>query len=437
LERFLTELHDFKSEIEERIATYFDFHALRCMAPSAHGPYLVGGGDIAQRRFAEFCEQAGEAFGISLLAVDRAALLNPVDRLFQERLERMAQATVPSGSTGFRDLVPVDVAGPGDDARVEAMTRIRQRLDCLRAERNRRCASLFAELKPRTIEQWPGLSYRAAGEGDTPVVMINALGQGLVYWARLFDALARNRRVVIWEPRGVPSASDFTVEDHVLDLERILDHQAASRCRLVAWCTGPKVALEFCRRRPAAVESMVFLNPSLKGPGLSNELDTAYERTLQQLCELVDRRPDMAAFVRNALRDSIRRRAEADESNFPVAAVSAMNADLLERVLDPFRSETSTVSYCRQLLDFWSRDAAAAAIPVQLVAAEFDEVVSPAMVKAARDLLPAADYVEIRGATHYCLYDRPEMVAGLIEGFFQRTAAQAAEPNRQLIPAND
>jgi pimeloyl-ACP methyl ester carboxylesterase len=436
LERFLTELHDFKSEIQERIATYFDFHALRCMAPSAHGLHLVGSGDIGQRGFAEFCEQAGEAFGISLLAVDRAALLNPVDRLFQERLDRMAQA-VPSGSTGFRDLVPADVAGPGDEARVAAMTRMRQRLDHLRAERNRRCASLFAELKPRTIEQWPGLSYWAAGEGGSPVVLINALGQGLVYWSRLFDTLARNQRVVIWEPRVVPSESDFTIEDHVLDLERILDHQAASRCRLVAWCTGPKVALEFCRRRPTAVESMVFLNPSLKGPGLSDELDTAYERTLQQLCELVDRRPDMAAFVRNALRDSIRRRAEADESSFPEAAVSAMNADLLERVLDPFRSEASTVSYCRQLLDFWSRDAAATAIPVQLVAAEFDEVVSPAMVKTARDLLGATAYVEIRGATHYCLYDRPEMVAGLIEGFFRRTAAQAAEPNRQLILAND
>jgi pimeloyl-ACP methyl ester carboxylesterase len=458
VERFLTELHDFKSEIEERIATYFDFHALRCLTPAGHGLDLVDADDgasgttkawgmldsadrgflaedSAQRRFAEFCEQAGEAFGISLLAVDRSELLNPVDRLFQERIERIAAAVVSSGPTDSAHLARLD-----RDARVDAMTRMRQRLDSLRAERNRRRASLLAGLKPRTIEQCPGLAYLAAGEGDTPVVLINALGQGLACWARLFDALSRNQRVVIWEPRGVHSGSDFTIEDHVSDLERILDREAASRCRLVAWCTGPKVALELCRRRPTAVESMVFLNPSLKGPGLSNELDTAYERTLQQLCALVSRRPDMAAFVRDALRDSIGRRAEADEANFPVAAVAAMNADLLECVLDPFRTEASTVSYCRQLLDFWSHDAAASAagtaIPVLLVAAEFDDVASPAMAKAARDLTRATDYAEIRGATHYCLYDRPEMVADLIEGFFRRAVARA-EGSRELVLARE
>jgi pimeloyl-ACP methyl ester carboxylesterase len=424
VERFLSELHDFKSEIEERIAAYFDFHALRCLNPAAHGSRHDN--DSAQRSFAEFCEQAGEAFGISLLAVDRGELLTPVDQLFQERIGRIAQAIASSGSTA--------VHGP----RVEA---IRQRLDNLRADRNRRCASLFAELKPHAVAQRPDLSYLAAGEGDTPVVLINALGQGLVYWARLFDALARRQRVVIWEPRGVASASDLTIEDHVTDLERILDHEGASRCRLVAWCTGPKVALELCRRRPTAVESMVFLNPSLKGPGLSDNLDSTYERTLQQLCELVDRRPDMAEFVRNALRDSMAKQMEQDESSFPLAAVSAMNAGLMERVLDPFRSEASTLSYCRQLLDFWSHDAtapaASVAAPVLIVAAEFDEVASPAMAKAARDLMPAADYVEVRGATHYCLYDRPEMVADLIEGFFRRAVVPAIESHREPMLVNE
>jgi pimeloyl-ACP methyl ester carboxylesterase len=186
---------------------------------------------------------------------------------------------------------------------------------------------------------------------------------------------------------------------------------------------------------------MVFLNPSLKGPGLSDNLDSTYERTLQQLCELVDRRPDMAEFVRNALRDSMARQMEQDESSFPLAAVSAMNAGLMERVLDPFRSEASTLSYCRQLLDFWSHDAtapaASVAAPVLIVAAEFDEVASPAMAKAARDLMPAADYVEVRGATHYCLYDRPEMVADLIEGFFRRAVVPAIESHREPMLVNE
>ncbi len=108
--RFLDELHDFKCEMEERISAYFDFHALRCLRPRGDGPLLVDAGETAramvetardpgtrgvaigprwmppESTFEEFCEQAGEAFGIGLLAVDRAEALNPVDRLFHQRI---------------------------------------------------------------------------------------------------------------------------------------------------------------------------------------------------------------------------------------------------------------------------------------------------------------------------------------------------------------
>ena len=463
VEQFLAELHAFKCEIEERIPGYFDFHALRCLSLRGGQPYLAGAEQTARtaveanvasctgdRRFLasaaqnctfeNFCEEAGEAFDLGLLAVDRAELLNPVDRLFDERIDRAAREQVISGANGY-DLLSTHPVRFDREARVRAMADLRRSLYEQRASWRRRCASLFAGLTPRVVEACPALAYFAAGTGDTPVILINALGQRLAYWTRLFEALGQSQRVIIWEPRGVPSSSPFTLEDHCADIERILDCERASRCRLVGWCTGAKVALELCRRRPEAVDSMVFLNPSLKGPGVSGDLDSDYERTLQQLCEMVDRRPATAAFMKTALRDILGQEPEKDESRFPAIAVSAMNADLVEHILDPFRTEATTLSYCRQLLDFWSRDAATLAagihVPVFILAAEFDRVASPAMAQAARDLLPAAEYVEIRGATHYCLYDRPAMVAGLIEDFFHRVQHASPESCMNLGKQSD
>jgi hypothetical protein len=53
------------------------------------------------------------------------------------------------------------------------------------------------------------------------------------------------------------------------------------------------------------------------------------------------------------------------------------------------------------------------------------------MAAATRDLLADTEYVEIRGATHYCLYDRPALVADLIERFFRRVEFASTERCRE------
>ena len=62
-------------------------------------------------------------------------------------------------------------------------------------------------------------------------------------------------------------------------------------------------------------------------------------------------------------------------------------------------------------------------MPVLLIGTEYDQVATPEASAAAATWFPDARYVHIRGATHYCLYDRPEFVAGLLEAFFADSAA--------------
>jgi pimeloyl-ACP methyl ester carboxylesterase len=108
-----------------------------------------------------------------------------------------------------------------------------------------------------------------------------------------------------------------------------------------------------------------------------------------------------------------------------------MNVDLKSFVLAPFRSIETTINYAHQMVDFWTHDVRTKStqvqIPTLLISAEYDAVATPAAANAAAELLPKARHVHIKGATHYCLYDRPKFLAGLLKAFFSNPALTAIE----------
>ncbi len=190
------------------------------------------------------------------------------------------------------------------------------------------------------------------------MVLINALGQGLAYWSRLFDALSLHRRVIVWGATASRRPSDLTLADQVTDLERILDCEGVARCLAVAWCTGPKVALELCRRRPAAGRGDGVSQSVVQGAGRS---PASFDKRLRAHAPATVRAggPPSRHGAHGSQRvcaTASRRGSRPTSPAWAAAAPAAMNADLREHVLDPFRTDSITVAYCRQLLDFWSHD---------------------------------------------------------------------------------
>ena len=104
-------------------------------------------------------------------------------------------------------------------------------------------------LEPITIETPTGrLTYRRGGSFGPPLVLLNALGQGLEPWSRLLSQLSP-RRVLIWEMRGAGGPlHPCLLDQHADDLAAIRQHESAQACHLVGWCTGAKVALRHCLR---------------------------------------------------------------------------------------------------------------------------------------------------------------------------------------------
>lgn len=455
---FLVSLFVYKTEIDERLAEYFDIQALRLTASPDTRINLLGAREAAGLLHAiaeqsleanefyignpedmllkEFCERCGMVYGLSLLSTLDQGKLNAIDQLFQSRISFFRAYLDSPEKFPWQDAwqvagLPEDEARYDEDAQVAVLESV---LEVQRTERDAECERVneLQNLEPKTIDAGGSpLSYYVAGGDGPPVVLLNALAQGMYYWYRLIDRLMRHHKVVFWEPRGtVEPDRPFGLDDQLADLEAIVQEEGFEKFHIVAWCTGPKVAVKFCRKHPDMVPSMVFLNTSFKYAGESEEfgeLGADYEHNLASLCTVLNSQPNMSKSVMQSLQANFEVNPDnvlkiTDGQLFATTVLALMPPELQPHVLAPFQTEGTTLKYARQILDFHAYDATGPArdvqTPVLLLGAEHDKVASPAMSDAVAKMFPRSKYVYVAGATHYCLYNRPDFVAGLIEDFF-------------------
>jgi pimeloyl-ACP methyl ester carboxylesterase len=455
--KFLKTLHAFKAEIEERSPQYFDFHALRCFAPADSALNLIPASVASELlvRIAAIPESAGSnllianpqsislstlcenisiAYGLGLLPAADFGALNAIDRAFHERVKSFYEhfttnLEIPAAEAYRTAGTLPESAKLDEDRLIEILEAIAQCQTQMRAAHEQRVAELPNTLEEKTIlTNNAELTYFAGGSAGPAVVVLNALGQGLEFWYRLINELIESYRVIIWEPRGTVSPQPlFGLRDQVNDLDMLLRNEGIETCHLVGWCTGPKVAVDFYLLRPDAVSSMVFLNGTFKCDGSPEELTTPYEKNLEFLCRRLLQKPSMAASIMKSFQSRTDESETeilqgADPEQVSVKVLSSINANLKPAVLAPFRTEETTSNYAHQLVDFWANDvrpkAASVQVPVLLISSEYDEIVSPAGAEMAAGLFPNAQHVHVAGATHYCVYDRPDLIAELLTKFF-------------------
>ncbi|UUL82302.1 alpha/beta fold hydrolase [Sphingomonas qomolangmaensis] len=444
---FLAVLFDLKTEIEERTGDFFDYHALRCAidrsAPVAilpveraatmiasiadkadGGSFTIAAADTMAGE--DFLDLVGDAYDLSLLGSPAAggAEATSLDTLFDLRLMQFgAQLVAPDRAEAERAwaLAGIDAAdmrfGPSDLTQHIAVARSRQQ----RADWRTSATPLERRHAERDAQR---IAYDRVGDSGPALVFVNALGQGSEAWSRLGRRLAADFRVLGWDLRGLDATDPvMTTADHVADLAAILDAEQVDRAHLVAWCTGPKIAIEFARRFASRTGAMVLLNTTLKGGSTPAALDTAYERNFGSLCDVLARRPAMASSMLASLTANAWGDAEQPIEDAAATVLAMMNADLRDPVLRPFRDEESMLRYAAQLAEFWRLDVRHAAkdidAPVLLVAAEFDRVASVESSLFAGALFAHSQIVQVPGATHYLLYDRADHIAKLINWFIR------------------
>jgi pimeloyl-ACP methyl ester carboxylesterase len=433
-------------EVRARSPEYFEQHALRTSLPrdfallspsgAAAAVIALAAGPpgchrvIARSKTVQpdaghdtIGELIGDAYDIELLFGADPSSLSAVDRLFESRIGSARQSLLAAAAAPG-DATPAEPPDAASTAGIEACLSAwsRHHAASHRSERAR-LAGFPGTDTLHSLSRPDGLQYRVFGDTGPTVIIVNAIGMGLPYWARLVDRLTRDHRIVVWQLRTTTGQGQVaTLDDHVGDIAAIVEEVAEGPVHLIGWCSGPKLCLRYAAAHPDRVASMVFLAGTYGDPSS----ETNYQKRLGTVFELLARSPGMTATVRGMLTDSASVAAGLSEQAGDFAqepeVLARADPGLQPALIAPYRSDESTLAYAKQIRDFWScsldAEARAAASPTLVVSAEFDRIASPKLGLEVAKVLPRARFVEMPGATHYCMYDRPDEVAAMIRDFY-------------------
>lgn len=270
------------------------------------------------------------------------------------------------------------------------------------------------------------LFYEIYGAGDRPpVVLIMGLGMNSDAWARQLPVLAQQRRVLVFDNRGVGRSSKppapYTTAELADDAAGVMDAAGLAEAHIVGISLGGAIAQELVLRHPGRVRS-VCLVATFAG------LDDAMRATADAGAGASTnaRGFDPAGLVR-ALGDGSLR-----------IDPQAMIGFLLPLVFTPAFIErereymaamwAKALSYGLSAEGFAGQVAAAMAHdtqtrlqsirrPTLVVTGTQDRLVPPAQSRLLAAGIPGARLVEIEGATHGLTLERYEELNTILDGW--------------------
>lgn len=374
-------------------------------------------------------ELLGGAYGVDLRLGAAPSALSAVDRLFESRTEA-ARSAFTSARTALTEHVrPADAVSPAELMDLVSAWH-RHHSDTHDAERARLTG--LPAVPQRGVPSGGGTSFQVFGETGPYVVIVNAIAQDPGYWLRFIHLLARDHRVVIWQLKSLREDGQVaTLDDYDRELAAIIDTATEGPVHLIGWCTGPKLCTRYALAHPQRVASMVFLAGNYRPFGDSS-LDTPYERALEKVFQLLSRSPGMAPLVRTTIADAVNAgRTQADSgADFGAEVLGRIDPSLMPYIMGPYATNESTLQYAKQIGEFWKvsieTDVRAIQAPVLVIGAELDRIVASRLGLRVANTLPRARFVELPGATHYCMHDRPGELTSIIGRFVGEQTAKPA-----------
>jgi pimeloyl-ACP methyl ester carboxylesterase len=180
------------------------------------------------------------------------------------------------------------------------------------------------------------LSVYSAGPGDEAVVVVPACGMPAALAESWMRYLARDRRVLAWESRGLFGAAghhgDYAVDTaaQAADLFTVMDHYGVSSAHVVGLCGGAVIALAAAASEPGRIRSLSLWHGAYEFA--SGSPRTKFQNDLIELMAI-------AAHSRAAARSV--------QATFCQVALTNTPADLAHLVLYPYVSPELFYRYCR------------------------------------------------------------------------------------------
>lgn len=259
--------------------------------------------------------------------------------------------------------------------------------------------------------------YEEHGEG-TPLVLAYGIGGNVDMWDVNREALAAERRLILWEPRGhgrSDSPSDparYSFAHWVRDLRAVLDHLGLRRAHVGGLSLGAGIATRFALRHPARVRSLLVTN-SASAVGLplpaaalvmrARSIEVTLEQGMDAMAEL------------------------AMTTNPNVAERVALDPKARDEILDYYRRLTP-VGYANALralmaMDYITGELPTLRMPVLLIGGDRDPALVPMRVMHRK--VKGSKLVVLSPASHFANRDQPEAWNRAALEFLRRVDAGA------------
>jgi pimeloyl-ACP methyl ester carboxylesterase len=291
-------------------------------------------------------------------------------------------------------------------------------------------------MRPRTCQTTDGvaLRYRLIDDGVAARTLVFAGGLGGTHlvWSALARNLRRGARILIWDYPGLAAGEMISelvrvdIEALAGYLETVLEAEQVEDAVLVGWSLGAQVAFELLHRERFRIAALVsicgvagraFVDDREEEPlAAALGLRAAVPNAVGWLSERIDRIETLRAMLRRIDRPTRwATRLGLVDSHVDELVFDAVVRDFIE--LDP-------AVYRRYVEAAAAHDATAALsaldLPVLAVAGERDRLVPAARVEELATAIRGAEYVAVRGATHFLPLEYADRLALEIEEFLER-----------------
>jgi pimeloyl-ACP methyl ester carboxylesterase len=271
-----------------------------------------------------------------------------------------------------------------------------------------------------------GETVHRGGSGE-PLVLIHGFSGTRMIWSPVLGELERGHDVLAVSLAGhvggpeIAAGAQVSVGSLVDAVERDMDAAGFESAHVVGNSLGGWIALELARRGRA--HSVVALSPAggwEAGSRAERRLRTLFARNHKLSKALL---PWVDSLMRRPrLRRALMRQVVSHGERIPAAAAAQLVRD----------SVTCPVYF--ELMEGILRDGPprsldGVACPVLLAWGTRDRILpSPRYSKRMRELLPSADWVQLRGLGHVPMSDDPELVARTIIEFTTRARESTPVP---------
>ncbi|QDC40422.1 alpha/beta fold hydrolase [Sphingobium fuliginis] len=260
---------------------------------------------------------------------------------------------------------------------------------------------------PYTEDTETSIYYETYGDGDELIVLVPGLGLTIESWQPVTELLAGRFRVVVLDPRGSGKSERsgtnvYSGETVARDVRNVMDAVGEGSCHIVGVSMGGMIAQDFMLRYPSRVKSAILFSTSARP-------DEWFTRLFETRRELIQRVGfyehfklfQMFIFSPFSYRDYPER-------------VRAVQASVARNPPDE-SGYLRQIDYClnHDVLD----DLSKLSLRSLVVSGSGDTLTPPYLGEDIAKVLPESKYVEVEGASHGLVFERPGQVASVIDSF--------------------